>query len=79
MAEHSMCQPGRPGPISVSQLCLALFGSLPQREVAGVILLVLVGVHARRRRSCPAKSFLLSLPYSGNLSMRKYYEPSSAR
>ena len=42
-----MCQPGRPGPISVSHLRLARFRRLPQREVAGVVLVVFVHVHPR--------------------------------
>ena len=44
IAEHSMCQPGRPGPIGRLPRRLAGLGSLPQREVADVVLAVLVGL-----------------------------------
>ena len=44
MAEHSMCQPGRPGPIAVVPRRLAGLGALPEREVADVVLAVLVGL-----------------------------------
>ena len=46
MAEHSMCQPGRPSPISVDQLGSPVAGTLPEREVAHVVLAVLVGLDA---------------------------------
>ena len=46
MAEHSMCQPGRPLPRGVSQECLAGLGGLPEGEVAGGVLVVLVDVDA---------------------------------
>ena len=49
MAEHSMCQPGRPGPISVSQNGLARLGSLPEGEVVDAFLFVFVGVAAGPR------------------------------
>ena len=42
-----MCQPGRPWPSAVSQECLAGLGGLPEREVAGGVLVVLVDVDAR--------------------------------
>ena len=44
IAEHSMCQPGRPGPIGGLPRRLARLGALPQREVADVVLAVLVGL-----------------------------------
>ena len=44
IAEHSMCQPGRPGPIAVSHDGSPGFGALPQREVADVVLAVLVAL-----------------------------------
>ena len=44
IAEHSMCQPGRPGPIAVSHVGSPGLGALPQREVADVVLAVLVGL-----------------------------------
>ncbi len=44
IAEHSMCQPGRPGPIAVSHDGSPGFGRLPQREVADVVLAVFVGL-----------------------------------
>ena len=51
MAEHSMCQPGRPLPHGLSHARLAGLGAFPQREVAGVPLLV-----ARPRSRVPASS-----------------------
>ena len=42
MAEHSMCQPGRPSPEVGRPAGLAGLGGLPEREVAHVVLLVLV-------------------------------------
>ena len=44
IAEHSMCQPGRPGPIAVVPRRLAGLRALPEREVADVVLAVLVGL-----------------------------------
>ena len=46
MAEHSMCQPGRPGPHGLSHERLARLGALPQREVERA-LLVLAHLDAR--------------------------------
>ena len=40
MAEHSMCQPGRPGPHGLSQDGSPGLAALPQGEVAGIALLV---------------------------------------
>ena len=47
IAEHSMCHPGRPGPIPESQVGSPCFRRLPHDEVAGVFLVVLVAVDAR--------------------------------
>ena len=44
IAEHSMCQPGRPAPDRGLPRRLARLGRLPQREVADVVLAVLVGL-----------------------------------
>jgi len=60
MAEHSMCQPGRPGPMRVFPAVLARFGCLPQSEVAGIVFLVLIYVH-------PRASF-----HSGRIDLRKF-------
>ena len=46
IAEHSMCQPGRPGPIGVSQDGSPGFGPFPEREVADVVLAVVVRLDA---------------------------------
>ena len=70
MAEHSMCQPGRPGP-SASPMQVSPVWGLPQREIPGRILFVLIDVDPRAVL-IPAKSFLDSLPYSGKRAMRKY-------
>ena len=40
-----MCQPGRPGPIVGLPRRLARLGRLPEREIADVVLAVLVGLH----------------------------------
>ena len=79
MAEHSMCQPGRPGPMAVSQDGSPGFGALPQREVADVVLAVLVGLDpladpqvGRRRAGRDARS-------AGHEAIRKKIEPSSVR
>ena len=47
MAEHSMCQPGRPGPRRVSQDGSPSLRVLPQGEIVDALLLVLVGLAAR--------------------------------
>ena len=47
IAEHSMCQPGRPGRQPGLPRRLARLRRLPQHEVARVLLVVLVGVDAR--------------------------------
>ena len=44
IAEHSMCQPGRPAPIAVSHDGSPGFRCLPEREVTDVVLAVLVGL-----------------------------------
>ena len=44
IAEHSMCQPGRPAPMRVVPRRLAGLWPLPEREVADVVLGVLVGL-----------------------------------
>ena len=46
IAEHSMCQPGRPGPDRRLPRRLAGLRALPEREVADVVLGVLVGLDA---------------------------------
>ena len=65
MAEHSMCQPGRPGPRAVSQNCspgLAAF----QRAKSRAASFSYSSTSTRAPSSMPSKSFLESLPYSGN-------------
>ena len=49
MAAHSMCQPGRPGPIGCLPEMLAGLGSFPEREIADVVFFVPVGIGARAR------------------------------
>ncbi len=57
---------------------LALFRSLPQRKVAGVVLLVFVGIRAPAAvGDQPRKVLLAQLAVLGKLAMRKYHEPSS--
>ena len=78
IAEHSMCQPGRPSPIGVVPRRLARLGALPEGEVADVVLAVVVG------RDPLARPGLLGVelrqrPYAGHDAMRKKIEPSSVR
>ena len=47
IAEHSMCQPGRPGPIGASHAGSGWF--LPQSEVARVFLVVACSFGMRSR------------------------------
>ena len=44
IAEHSICQPGRPGPIDVVPRRLAFLRTLPEGEVTHIVLAVLVGL-----------------------------------
>jgi hypothetical protein len=46
IAEHSICQPGRPGPDRRVPRRLAGLRALPQCEVADVVLVVLVVLDA---------------------------------
>ncbi len=42
-----MCQPGRPGPISLSQNASPGLGSLPEREVPRIVFFVFVHIDPR--------------------------------
>ena len=77
MAEHSMCQPGRPGPRAVSHDCspgLTAFQRAKSRSAS----LSYSPTSTRAPSSMLSRSFLESLPYSGSRSRRKYCKlPSS--
>src|SRR6478752_668407 len=76
MAEHSICHPGRPRPIDVSQDVspgFAAFQSAKSRAESFSYSYT----STRAPSSIPLRSFLLSLPYSGKDLRRKYQEPSS--
>ena len=47
MTEHSMCQPGRPGPIGRVPEASPGFGRLPQGEIAGAVFFIFVHIDAR--------------------------------
>ena len=64
IAEHSMCQPGRPGPQGRRPPGLAGLGRLPQREVRGGRACACRPRRARRRASS-SRVTPLSRPYSG--------------
>ena len=78
IAEHSICQPGRPWPTIVDHDGSPSLAALPQGEVADVVLAVVVG-----RDPLADAGFVrverASLPYAGQSAMRKKIEPSSAR
>ena len=69
-AEHSMCQPGRPGPISVSQNASPGFGAFHSAK-SRALSLSYSSTSTRAPSVMPAKSFFESLPYSGNFAIRK--------
>ena len=78
IAEHSICQPGRPGPTPSSHDGSPGFGALPEREVADIVLAVLVGLDPL------ADPELLGIEprqaaVGGPRAMRKKIEPSSVR
>ena len=71
IAEHSMCQPGRPSPHGESHVGSPGLRRLPEDEVLDVLLLVLVvgdAVAAARLRQVDAARACRS---PGNVAMRK--------
>ena len=68
IAEHSICQPGRPSPHGDAPARLAGLGGLPQGEVERIVL-----AFVDRRRARPSADLeiaLESLPYSANVEPR---------
>ena len=65
-----MCQPGRPGPISVSHWASPGFGAF-QSAKSRALSFSYSSTSTRAPSVMPAKSFFDSLPYSGNLAIRK--------
>ena len=78
MAEHSMCQPGRPSPIAVDQLgspARAPFQSAKSRTSS----LLYSSASTRSPTRCCVGSRRARAPYAGQEAMRKKIEPSSVR
>ncbi len=76
MAEHSMCQPGRPSPMAVCQLGspgLVAFHSAKSRTLS----LSYSSASTRSPLRCWSGSMRASRPYAGQEAMRKKTEPSS--
>jgi len=69
MAAHSMCQPGRPGPIGVSQKCSPGLGAFHNAKSRALSLFV-ASLSTRAPSCMPATSILESFPYAGKLAMR---------
>ena len=64
IAEHSMCQPGRPGPHGSGQEGSPGFAAF-HRAKSSAIALALVHVHARAGESSSSRFLPESLPYRG--------------
>ena len=62
IAEHSMCQPGRPGPHGDCPVRLARLGRLPEREVARVTLAFVDGDPRARPSTWSSSERCESLP-----------------
>src|SRR5262245_26953337 len=75
MQEHSMCQPGRPSPMAVSQDGSPSFFAF-QRTKSRASSLSYSSTSIRAPARIPEKSLWESLPYSGNLEIEKYVDPS---
>ena len=67
MAEHSMCQPGRPRPHGLGQDGSPWLGALPEREITRIALAWLELLARAPRAGCSGRGWL-SLPYAGNVS-----------
>ena len=78
IAEHSMCQPGRPSPMGVDQLGspgLAPFQTAKSRTSS----LLYSSASTRSPTRCWVGSSRARVPYAGQDAMRKKIEPSSVR
>jgi hypothetical protein len=78
IAEHSMCQPGRPGPIAVSHDGSSSFGPFHRAKSRTSSFAYSSASTRSPIRSCSGSSFA-SRPYVGQDAIRKKIEPSSVR
>ena len=78
IAEHSMCQPGRPGPIAVSQLGSPGLGPFHSAKSRTSSLAYSSASTRSPVRICSGSS-RASRPYDGQDEIRKKIEPSSVR
>ena len=78
IAEHSMCQPGRPAPIDVSQLGSPGLGPFQSAKSRTSSLAYSSASTRSPVRICSGSS-RASRPYVGHDAIRKKIEPSSVR
>ena len=78
IAEHSMCQPGRPGPIAVSHDGSPGFGPFHSAK-SRTSSLPYSSASTRSPTRRPSGSSRASRPYAGQDEIRKKIEPSSVR
>ena len=78
IAEHSMCQPGRPGPMAVSHDGSPSFGPF-HRAKSRTSSLAYSSASTRSPTRSWSGSSRASLPYAGHEAIRKKIEPSSVR
>ena len=78
IAEHSMCQPGRPAPIAVSHEGSPGFGPF-QSAKSRTSSLAYSSASTRSPTRRLATSRRASRPYAGHDAIRKNTEPSSVR
>ena len=78
IAEHSMCQPGRPGPIAVSHDGSPGFGPF-QRAKSRMSSFAYSSASTRSPTRICVGSIRASRPYLGHEAIRKKIEPSSVR
>ena len=78
MAEHSMCQPGRPSPTDVDQLGSPARGPF-QSAKSRTSSLLYSSASTRSPTRCWVGSMRARTPYAGQDAMRKKIEPSSVR
>ena len=78
IAEHSMCQPGRPGPTAVSHDGSPGFGPFHSAKSRTSSLSYSSASTRSPTRICSGSS-RASRPYAGHEAIRKKIEPSSVR
>src|SRR5258707_13907692 len=70
ITEHSICQPGRPGPMGLSQKASSGLGAFHKAK-SRALSFSYSSTSTLAPASIPLKSFLESFPYWGNVEMRK--------